>query len=197
MISYKVLQDRLFNRIHRTGEEIKNDFPNILRVAIKSEAWKHFKDAGGKPFSNLGAWLTYAFPNGCSMGKGRTAISYENALDLCSEDRELHGLLVKHRPSGGKGGRPTKEKPVAISNGFSKRHVGSTSRAYIEQRLQRDFPKIYAEYVSGAIKSARQAGIKAGFIKDSHDPLVRLKSYWSKASRQQRAAFLTWVNNER
>jgi len=123
-VNYQVIQDRLFKRIHRTGEEIKNDFPNVLRAAIDTEAWKHFKTVDGKPFKNLGEWLTYSFPNGVSMGKEKTSISYEDALQLVASDRELHGLLVKHRPSGGKGGRPPKdEKPVANSNGLPKHRL--------------------------------------------------------------------------
>ena len=36
----------------KAGEQIKNDFPNILRTAIETEAWKHFSDAFGRfPYS--------------------------------------------------------------------------------------------------------------------------------------------------
>lgn len=198
-INFQVLQDRLFNRIHRTGEEVKNDFPNMLRLAIKEKAWMHFKNSKGEPFPGLGAWLVHSFPNGCSMPStavDRSAISYEDALQLCKADRELHGLLVKHRPSGSgpKGGRPNKETVNNI-NGLSQRHVG-TSRAYIEQRLQASFPEIYEEYVAGKIKSARQAAIKAGFINDTNDPLMRLKANWKKATKKQRALFLRWVDEQ-
>lgn len=192
-VNYKELQKRLFNRVHRTGEEIKNDFPNILQSCIKHKAWEHFSTVDGKPFKNLGEWLVYSFPNGVSMGSSWSVVSYEDALQLCKDHRQLHGLLVKHRPSpsGEKGGRPKKETVNNI-NGLAKKHVG-TSRAYIEQRLQKDFPKIWKDYVAGNYKSARQAGIAAGFISDSHDPVKRLKSNWSKATAKQRKEFLSWI----
>jgi hypothetical protein len=195
-VNYKVLQERLFKRVHRTGEEIKNDFPNILRACIQYEAWKHFQNEDGKPFENLGEWLVYSFPNGVSMGGTTSAISYEDALQLCKDDRELHGLMVKHRPSGGVGGRPSKEqKPVNKLNGLPKRAMG-TSRAYIEQRLQAEFPVIWKQYIRGEFRSARAAGIAAGFIKDTHDPVMRLKANWNKASRKQQNEFLRWLATE-
>ena len=195
-VNYKVLQERLFKRVHRTGEEIKNDFPNILRACIQYEAWKHFQKADGKPFENLGEWLVYSFPNGVSMGGTTSAISYEDALQLCKDDRELHGLMVKHRPTGGVGGRPSKEqKPVNNVNGLPKRAMGNT-RAYIEQRLQAEFPVIWKQYIRGEFRSARAAGIAAGFIKDTHDPVMRLKANWNKASRKQQNEFLRWLATE-
>lgn len=196
-VNYKVLQERLFKRVHRTGEEIKNDFPNILRTCIEYKAWEHFKKADGESFKNLGEWLVYAFPNGISMGGSDKAISYEDALQLCKDDRELHGLLVKHRPSpsGPKGGRPKKET-VANGNSLPARHTGTNSRAYIEQRLQAEFPSIWKQYIRGEFKSARSAGIAAGFIKDTHDPVMRLKANWRKASRKQQNEFLRWLESE-
>lgn len=195
-VNYKVLQERLFKRVHRTGEEIKNDFPNILRTCIEYKAWEHFTTADGKPFKNLGEWLVYAFPNGISMGGSDKAISYEDALQLCKEDRELHGLMVKHRPSpsGPKGGRPKKETFDNVK-GLPKPATGNT-RAYIEQRLQAEFPSIWKQYVRGEFKSARSAGIAAGFIKDTHDPVMRLKANWRKASRKQQNEFLRWLESE-
>src|SRR5438309_2006676 len=48
--NYNAIRDHLFDRIHTTGEQVKNDFPNILRAAIETEAWKHFTNGDGKPF---------------------------------------------------------------------------------------------------------------------------------------------------
>jgi hypothetical protein len=38
------MRDHLFERIHRTGHDLKLDFPNILRTVIETEAWKQFHD---------------------------------------------------------------------------------------------------------------------------------------------------------
>lgn len=200
-IDYQVLQKRLFDRVHKTGEEIKNDFPNILRACVNGKVWEHFTRPDGTEFKSLGEWLVHSFPNGCSMGQGENSISYEDALQLCKGDKykDLHAMLVKHRPSktGGKRGRPTKEQEEKALQGddLPKQKLGN-SRAYIEQRLQRDHPDVFDEYMNGTIKSARQAGIRAGFIKDTHCPLMRLKSYWRKASKEDRKKFRDWLRTK-
>lgn len=74
------LRDHLFDRIHRTGEEIKNDFPNKLRIAIDTRAWKQFTRADGTPFENVLEWMQYQFPNGVSLGQGMHTITYEAAI---------------------------------------------------------------------------------------------------------------------
>lgn len=199
-VNYKVLQERLFKRVHRTGEEIKNDFPNILRACIQYEAWKHFQKADGKPFENLGEWLVYSFPNGVSMGGTTSAISYEDALQLCKDDQELHGTLVKYRPDGRSftsrhNAKKDKSNVDKVNVRLPKRATGNT-RAYIEQRLQAEFPVIWKQYIRGEFRSARAAGIAAGFIKDTHDPVMRLKANWNKASRKQQNEFLRWLATE-
>jgi hypothetical protein len=117
-----------------------------------------------------------------------------HALQLCKDDRELHGLMVKHRPAGKTGPKP-KGDCVNNVNEIPKRAMGNT-RAYIEQRLQAEFPVIWKQYIRGEFRSARAAGIAAGFIKDTHDPVMRLKANWNKASRKQQNEFLRWLATE-
>lgn len=49
---------------------------------------------------------------------------------------------------------------------------GGTQAAYIRARLERDHPEIAEQLEQGEFKSARQAGIAAGFVKDV--PTVRM-----------------------
>ena len=197
MTDTKMCTDRIFHRVHRGGEEMKNDLPNWIQRAIDSQVWKNSINPGtGKPFNDLGSWLIAGYPLGPGMGRGEFAITYDECIQLCGNRPSLKDLLVRHRPVRGKG-RPTKEQAenVAISNNKTGRLSGTTSRAYIEQRLSRDFPQVWEKYLAGEFASARQAAIAAGFIKDTHDPLMRMKAYWKKASKKQRAAFMKWAQN--
>ncbi len=36
--NYQAIRDHIFDRLHKTGHDIKNDFPNVLRAAIETEA---------------------------------------------------------------------------------------------------------------------------------------------------------------
>src|SRR5947208_16740221 len=93
------LRDDLYDRLHKTGEQVKNDFPNLLRAAIETEAWKHFTDAEGKPFKNLVEWLHYTYPNGASLGQGKHAINYGEALKLTEAVSDVHRMLQHDSPS--------------------------------------------------------------------------------------------------
>lgn len=191
MVKAKSYTDRIFHRVHRTGEELKNDLPNLIERAIEQEVWKQSIDPStGEPFKNAGLWLVANFPLGPAVGQGRFAIDYEDCIQLCKDRPEIKDLLVKHRPKR-KNGRPAKAETVDNVNGLVKK--AGNSRLYIEERLQRDHPEIWQAYLKGEYKSARQAGIKAGFVKDTDDPLTRLKMSWNKATKKQRAAFLKWM----
>ncbi len=40
--NYNAIRDHLFDRIHKTGDEIKNHFPNLLYAAIETEVLEAF-----------------------------------------------------------------------------------------------------------------------------------------------------------
>src|SRR5688572_28195421 len=91
--NYEVIRDLLFDRIHETGEKVKNHFPNLLRSAIKSEAWKHFSDSQGKPFKTLVSWLHSPWPNGPAMGNGIHAVTFQDALTLTEAAPDVRRVL--------------------------------------------------------------------------------------------------------
>ena len=186
--------NKIFDRVHRTGEEIKNDLPNWVERFIDAKGWTQAIDPStGKPFANIGQWLVANYPLGPGMGSGRYAITYDEFIALCEDRPKLKDLLIKHRPKR-KRGQPKKSNLYVVKN-TSQVKTGN-SRLYIEERLQRDHPAVWKEYLDGKIKSARQAGIKAGFINDTHDPLMRLKANWKKATKKQRREFLKWAESE-
>lgn len=187
--------NKIFDRVHRTGEEIKNDLPNWVERFIEAKGWSKVIDPEtGKPFDNIGKWLVANYPLGPGMGNGRYAISYDEFIALCADRPKLKDLLVKHRPKGKRGPKP-KDNSFDNVKEIAAPKTGN-SRLYIEERLQRDHPEVWSLYLNGDIKSARQAGIKAGFIKDTHDALKRLKSNWNKATAKQRKEFLSWVKQQ-
>jgi hypothetical protein len=198
--------DRIFHRVHRTGEEIKNDLPNLIERSIEQEAWKDaVNPATGKPFANAGEWLVARYPLGPGVGHGRFAITYDDCIRLSDDRPKLKDMLVKHRPkskSGGNGSNQHTKKDSAtvdnVNNCLPPAAVRKTgnSRLYIEERLERDHAEIWQAYLRGEYKSARQAGIAAGFVKDTHDPLMRLKANWKKATKKQRKEFILWTQKE-
>jgi len=194
MLNLDNTRNRIFHRVHRTGEEIKNDLPNLIERVVDSGAWNEvINPSTMKPFQSVGEWLVANYPLGPGVGQGQYAIKYEELILLCESRTELCKLLKDNRPAR-KNGRPTKEE--TFDNIKSSPPPTGTSRLYIEERLKRDHPKVWKDYLNGVYGSARQAGIAAGFIKDTHDALMRLKSNWNKATKSQRKAFMRWIQEE-
>ena len=178
--NYNKIRDHLFDRIHKTGEQVKNDFPNILRAAIESQAWQHFTDAEGKPFKNLVDWLHYTYPNGASMGQGKHAISYDEALKLTEAVSDVHRVLEKASP-------PKRDLNTDGSN-------PRPGRRSIYQRLQEENPGEYQAYLFGQHKSVTEAAKAGGIVKARpHQNLLRAKSAFRKMTSKERAEFLKWV----
>jgi hypothetical protein len=193
--NYDAIRNHLFDRIHKTGEEIKNDFPNILRKAIETEAWQHFTDVEGKSFANLVDWLTYTFPNGASMGEGQNAITYGEALELCKGHPEIHRVLAETAPKG-RPGRKKANGAIAAVRQQLDRYNHTHSKALLIVRLAQEKPDFYEAFMRGDYASIRAAAEAAGLIKRANDPLPRLKAFWKRASRRERQAFLKWMESE-
>lgn len=195
MFDHANATSKIFDRVHRTGEEIKNDLPNWVERAVENKSWKNsVNPSTGKPFATVGEWLVAGWPLGPGMGIGKHAITYDEFILLCENRPKLKKLLVESRPRR-RGGRPTKEEAETHDNvmSLSKPKLGN-SRAYLEDRLSRDFPQHWNDYIAGKYRSARQAAIAAGFLKDTHNPIVRLLNNWRKATKKQRKQFVDMLD---
>jgi hypothetical protein len=194
--NFDAIRDHLFRRIHRTGEEIKNDFPNILRTAIEGEAWKQFTRADGTDFKNVVEWLHYTFPNGASMGQGRHAITYEDALQLTEVAPDVHRVLAVNAPKAKPGPKPNgTELTVSTPLILDRNHRNKTT-SVLSVRLAQEKPKYYDAYLRGDYKSVTAAAIAAGLLTDDAN-LRRAKSAFRKMTTAQRKQFLGWIKSTR
>jgi hypothetical protein len=182
--NFNAIRDHLFDRIHKTGEQVKNDFPNILRAAIEAEAWKHFADAEGRPFQNVVEWLHSTYPHGTSMGQGKHAISYDEALKLTEAASDVHDVLERH----------------SISKRVRERNLNTPPpRRYkpsIYARIQREDPKAYQQYLFGQVGSISAAAKAAGLAKPrANQNLARAKAAFRKMTAEERTEFLLWMGD--
>ena len=180
--------NKIFDRVHRTGEEVKNDLPNWVQRAVDNETWRQsVNPATGKQFETVGEWLVASWPLGPGMGHGEFAITYDEFILLCENRPKLKKLLVESRPK-----RPGKRNDLVynVNEVIPPVMPKGNSRAYLEDRLARDYPTHWQDYIDGKYKSARQAAIAAGFLKDTHNPIDRLLSNWRKATKSQRLEFV-------
>lgn len=202
-VDLQALKKRLYNRVHKTGEECNNDLPNILRVVIAQEAWRQDRDAEGKPFENLAAWLHYHWPSGLSLGCDTIAMTYTQLMAHCEGHKDVFDVLVRNAPKNKRGGdRKSKEATNKQNqNGGSSILIGGSGTAQTKSvlavRLQERFPEHYQKYLNGEHKSVWAAAVASGLVKKSgHDPLARLKSNWKKATKKERDQFLAWISEQ-
>lgn len=193
--NYEAMRDHLFDRIHKNGEQLKNDFPNKLRTAIEAEAWKQFSDGEGRPFRNLVEWLHYTFPNGVSMGQGKHSISYEEALKLTEGAPDVHRMLAAHAPHRGAGRRKTESNNGLSTSHFPRRQSQLGSVAVLSARLAQEKPKFYDRYLRGEFKTVTAAATEAGLLKDDVN-LRRAKSAFRMMTPRQRGEFLAWMRTD-
>lgn len=188
------IKKQLFDRVHRTGEQINLDFPNILHAAIEAKIWEHYRDDNGKPFPNVERWLHYCWPTGVSLGSTRWAFTYEQVMKHCEDHPEVYAVLAKCAPKNGRG-RPKKEEAEKHTRVcFSRQQP--LRKPVLSARLAQDYPDFYEAFTRGQYKSIRAAAEAAGIVKPGHDPLPRLKQYWKKATAEQRQAFLEWIDSQ-
>jgi hypothetical protein len=190
--NYDAIRDHIFDCIHKTGEDAKNDFPNRLRRAIATEAWTQFVDAEGKPFTNLVDWLHYTFPNGAGMGQGQHAISYEDALKLTEGAKDVHRVLLENAPRRKHGG-DRKSDQASLTNFVPNR--SGARKITLAIRLSQEKPKIFDAFKNGKYKTITEAATVAGFLKQN-GRLRMAKSAFRNMSDDERAEFLKWLKTD-
>ena len=192
--NYDSIRDHLFQRVYKTGEEIKNDFPNKLRFAIENQAWKQFTNAEGKPFKNLLEWLDYAGVNGIALGGMSYAINYKDALQLTKEVApDVHRVLLENASKAkpgvkAKNGHELGSSTILIKRGQNRAH----SATVLSVRLAQEYPEYYEAYMRGDYKSVTAAATAAGLLKNDAN-LRRAKSAYRKMTAAERKEFIKWI----
>lgn len=68
-------------------------------------------------------------------------------------------------------------------------------KAYYEERLLKDYPAHYVDYINGKYRTITEAAIACG-LKTSRTRLHELKNAWQKASAYERREFEHWLQTE-
>ena len=183
--NFEAIRDHVFDRIHETGEQLKNDLPNLLRTAIQTEIWKHFTDSDGKPFKGLVAWLHSPWPNGPGMGHGMHAVNYQDALQLTESASDVVRVLKSQ------GAQAVRSEAPIVARSKTK-----SNRDTLLARLEREAPNHYKAYLRGEHPSPTAAAIAAGILKDNQN-LHRAKSAFRQMTAPQRVEFLDWLKTRK
>ena len=71
--------------------------------------------------------------------------------------------------------------------------ASTTSVAGLADRLQRDFPKVWAAYMNGEHRTVNAAARAAGIVPDRHNPVNEARQAWNRMTKAQRKKFREMV----
>jgi hypothetical protein len=127
--------------VHKSSIAQEQIDPYLSKLE-ETKGYEQLTDRKGKPFKSALEFYEYPKP----FGLGNPPRLWERI-----------GKLRKH------GGDRRSGK---VQGDYNHLERGTTGKPYILARLARDHPDILAAYERGEYRSARQAGIAAGFVKD-------------------------------
>jgi hypothetical protein len=156
-----------------------DNFPALLKKVIEERAWERRLHNGRLiELASLRELVTLKPLEGWGQNPSKIeAVIKDNAEVLAMWEREMQ-VGQGHRSD-----LVDNVNDVGASKGNSK--------AYTVSRLKRESPELFEKVVAGEL-SANAAAIKAGWRKVK-SPLEHLNQWWSKASEEERAAFMAEV----
>jgi len=164
-------------------------------------------------YEGKGNWRTQARPDGTKFKTFREYAAYRNppglgfnADDGAADVDAIVSRLIqfdRNRPAikhlGGSvrgtkhGNRNAAKEKTNPGAGIGSRAPKDNSVAGLADRLQRDFPKVWAEYLAGDHRTVNAAARAAGIVPDRHDPVNEARQAWNRMTKAQRKTFREMV----
>jgi hypothetical protein len=155
------------------------------------------KKPNGDSFDSFAEYVSYKFPPGLGFSQDAGGIGIEALIEQImafDPNRPSIGYLGGKRSSGkpgvGKGNTnacKVKNKSHRSVDCFGRNNLTAAAMA---DRLEREFPKIWADYKAGKIKSVTAAAIQAGIRSNPRaDAVAECRRAWNRMSTAERKAF--------
>ena len=153
------------------------------------------KKPNGDSFDSFAEYVSYKFPPGLGFSQDAGGIGIEALIEQImafDPNRPSIGYLGGKRSSGNGGGqkgnanaRKGKNDSVSIPSRL-RNHKTAAGMADV---LEREHPKVWADYKAGKIKSITAAAIKAGIHSNPHKPWREVTRAWNRLTTAERKAF--------
>ena len=199
-IDIEALRERAY-RMAQSGMQSARSLADAIEQLHDYEGkgnWRTQARPDGTKFKTFREYAAYRNPPGLGFNADDGAVDVEAIVSrLIQFDRNRPA--IKHlggKVNGGKVGAPQ-----GSSNRSGVKSVGAeglkrpayTSVAGLADRLQRDFPKVWAEYLAGDHRTVNAAARAAGLVPDRHDPVNEARQAWNRMTKTQRKAFREMV----
>jgi len=204
-VDVDALRERAF-RMAQSGLQSARELASAIEQLHDYEGpdgWKRATRPDGTKFKTFREYAAYRNPPGLGFNADDGAADVDAIVSrLIQFDRNrpaikhLGGSVrgTKSEAMRGKQNRlKTKSKDGAV---FANQKTGSTSSvAGLADRLQRDFPKVWAEYLSGDHRTVNAAARAAGIVPDRHNPVNEARQAWNRMTKAQRKRFREMVRS--
>jgi hypothetical protein len=160
--------------------------------------WRSAKRPDGSPFKTFREYAAYRNPPGLGFNADDGAASVDAIVNrLIQFDRNrpaikyLGGTVKATKSEAAKQREAGRHKDGA--DFVPKRIASTTSVAGLADRLQRDFPKVWAAYQNGEHRTVNAAARAAGIVPDRHNPVNEARQAWNRMTKAQRKKFREMV----
>lgn len=155
-----------------------DNFPALLKRVIEERAWERRLHNGRLiELASLRELVTLKPLEGWGQNPSKIeAVIKDSAEVLAMWREEMTNEPHKHLSDG---------------DNITIKPERGTGKSYTVSRLKRESPELFERVVAGEL-SANAAAIKAGWRKVK-SPLEHLSHWWSKASQEERVAFIAEV----
>jgi len=140
-----------------TADGSLSNFPQLLKRVIEERVWE-LRMHNGRLIELSG--LRELIAKKPVDGWGQDPDKIEAVI---KDDHEVLAMF-REAMKGKPGPKPKKEGDSSDANSIRTK-VGSTQKAYLDERLKRDHPKTFQRLLDGEFKSTRAAAIAAGIVK--------------------------------
>lgn len=160
--------------------------------------WRRAVRADGTKFATFREYAAYRNPPGLGFNADDGAADVDAIVSrLIQFDRNrpaikhLGGSVKATKSEAARRREAGKHKDGA--DVVPKKAASTTSVAGLADRLQRDFPKVWAAYMNGEHRTVNAAARAAGIVPDRHNPVNEARQAWNRMTKAQRKKFREMV----
>ena len=200
-IDVDALRDRAFRMAQGSLESARALADAIEQLHDYSgvNGWKGATRADGTKFTTFRDYAAYRNPPGLGFNADDGAADVDAVVSrLILFDRNRPAIKhlggsVRKNNSDAKRGAANGRSQDKMSAPASCRSPAHSSVAGLADRLQRDFPKVWADYLAGEHRTVNAAARVAGIVPDRHNPVSEARQAWNRMTKAQRKKFREMV----
>lgn len=198
-IDVDALRDRAF-RMAQSGLQSARELADAIEQLHDYSGlncWKGATRADGTKFNTFRDYAAYRNPPGLGFNADDGAADVDavvSRLILFDRNRPaikyLGGKSPESKSEAAKGNKKASKQQPETQAG---RPTCVSWTAELSERLQRDFPKVWAEYRAGDHRTINAAARVAGIVPDRHNPVSEARQAWNRMTKSQRKKFRDMV----